>query len=85
MLTKEEVEYTFEELDELHEAQSLVLKRVISSMDECIASLDRLINTLNGECTWGCICKECGAKFEHKCAAFFNYCPACGARVVRDA
>lgn len=48
MLTKQEVEYTFEELDELHEAQSLVLKRVISSMDECIASLDRLIEALNG-------------------------------------
>ena len=48
MLTKQEVEYTFEELDELHEAQSLVLKRVISSMDECIASLDRLIKALNG-------------------------------------
>ena len=29
-------------------------------------------------------CKKCGAKFEHKCAAFFNYCPRCGARVVRD-
>lgn len=48
MLTKKEVEYTFKELDELHEAQSLVLKRVISSMDECIASLDRLIEALNG-------------------------------------
>lgn len=47
MLTKQEVEYTFEELDELHEAQSLTLKRIISSMDECIASLDRLIKTLN--------------------------------------
>lgn len=47
MLTKQEVEYTFEELDELHEAQSLVLKRVISSMDECIALLDRLIKALN--------------------------------------
>lgn len=47
MLTRQEVEYTFEELDELHEAQSLVLKRVISSMDECIASLDRLIKALN--------------------------------------
>ena len=49
MLTKKEVEYTFEELDELHEAQSIVLKRVISSIDECIASLDRLIEALNGE------------------------------------
>ena len=48
MLTKKEVEYTFEELDELHEAQSIVLKRVISSIDECIASLDRLIEALNG-------------------------------------
>lgn len=38
----------------------------------------------NGECTWGCICKECGAKFEHERAAFLNYCPSCGARVVRD-
>lgn len=48
MLTKKEVEYIFEELDELHEAQSIVLKRVISSMDEYIASLDRLIEALNG-------------------------------------
>lgn len=48
MLTRQEVEDTFKELDELHEAQSLVLKRVISSMDECIASLDRLIEALNG-------------------------------------
>lgn len=47
MLTKKEVEYTFKELDELHEAKSIVLKRVISSMDECIVSLDRLINALN--------------------------------------
>ncbi len=49
MLTKKEVEYTFEKLDELHEAQSIVLKRVISSIDECIASLDRLIDTLKGD------------------------------------
>ena len=48
MLTRQEVEYTFKELDELYEAQSLVLKRVISSMDECIASLDRSIEALNG-------------------------------------
>lgn len=38
----------------------------------------------NGECTWGCICKECGAKFEHERAIYLNYCPNCGARVVRD-
>lgn len=49
MLTKKEVEYTFKELDELYEAQSIVLKRTISSMDECIASLDRLINALRVE------------------------------------
>lgn len=48
MLTRQEVEDTFKELDELYEAQSIVLKRVISSMDECIASLDRLIEALNG-------------------------------------
>lgn len=47
MLTKEECAYTFKELDELYEAKSIVLKRVISSMDECIASLDRLIEALN--------------------------------------
>lgn len=48
MLTKQEREDTFKELDELYEAQSIVLERVISSMDECIASLDRLIEALNG-------------------------------------
>ena len=37
----------------------------------------------NGECTWGCICKECGSKFEHERVAYINYCPHCGARVVR--
>lgn len=49
MLTRQEVEDTFKELDELHEAQSIVLKRIISSMDERIASLDRLINMLKGD------------------------------------
>lgn len=44
---RQEVKDTFKELDELHEAQSIVLKRIISSMDECIASLDRLIEALN--------------------------------------
>ena len=48
MLTSREVEDTFKELDEIYEAQSIVLKRVISSMDECIASLDRIIEALNG-------------------------------------
>ena len=49
MLTKQEIEDTFKELDELYEAQSIVLKRAISSMDECITSLDRLINALKVE------------------------------------
>lgn len=48
MLTRQEVEDTFKELDELHEAESKACKRAISSMDECIASLDRLIEALNG-------------------------------------
>ena len=48
MLTKQEIEDTFDELHALNEAESLVLKRTISSMDECIASLDRLIEALNG-------------------------------------
>lgn len=38
----------------------------------------------NGECTWGCICKECGSRFEYERAKYFNYCPHCGARVVSD-
>jgi hypothetical protein len=49
MLTRQEIEDTFKELDELHEAQSIVLKRVISSLDECLAELDRLINMLKGD------------------------------------
>lgn len=48
MLTSQEIEDTFDELHALNEAESLVLKRIISSMDECIASLDRLIGALNG-------------------------------------
>ena len=49
MLTSQEIEDTFKELHALNEAESLVLKRAISSMDECIASLDRLINMLKGD------------------------------------
>lgn len=49
MLTRQEVEDTFKELHALNEAESLVLKRVISSLDECLASLDRLINALKGD------------------------------------
>lgn len=41
MLTKQQIEDTFDELRALNEAESMVLKRTISSMDECIASLDR--------------------------------------------
>ena len=38
----------------------------------------------NGECTWGCICKECGSRFEHERVAYINYCPTCGSRVVSE-
>ena len=48
MLTSQEIEDTFKELHALNEAESLVLKRVISSMDEYLAELDRLINMLKG-------------------------------------
>lgn len=43
MLTRQEVEDTFKELDELHEAQSIVLKRVISSIDECTRDFNEAI------------------------------------------
>lgn len=39
----------------------------------------------DGQCTWGCICSECGARHEHERGAWMNFCPNCGARVVRDA
>lgn len=39
----------------------------------------------DGQCTWGCICSECGAKHEHESGRWFNFCPNCGARVVHDA
>ena len=35
-----------------------------------------------GQRTWGCICSECGAKYEHKRSRWMNFCPNCGARVV---
>lgn len=38
----------------------------------------------NGECTWGCICSDCGARIEHEYASDIDYCPRCGARVVSD-
>jgi DNA-directed RNA polymerase subunit RPC12/RpoP len=28
---------------------------------------------------WGCICSECGAKFELQTGNFWNFCPKCGA------
>lgn len=36
----------------------------------------------DGQCTWGCICSECGAKHEHESGKWMNYCPNCGAKVV---
>lgn len=49
MLTKQEIEDTFDELHVLNEAESLALKRAISSIDGCLAELDRLINMLKGD------------------------------------
>ena len=48
MLTSQEIEDTFEELHALNEAESQACKRAISSIDECLAELDRLINALKG-------------------------------------
>lgn len=36
----------------------------------------------DGQCTWGCICSECGARHEHTRGEWLNYCPNCGARVT---
>lgn len=49
MLTSQEIEDTFDELHTLNEAESKACKRAISSMDECLAELDRLINMLKGD------------------------------------
>ena len=49
MLTKQEIEDTFDELHAFNEAESQACKRAISSIDECLASLDRLINALKGD------------------------------------
>ena len=37
----------------------------------------------NGTCTWGCICSVCDAHLEHETGIGYNFCPHCGARVVR--
>lgn len=38
----------------------------------------------DGQCTWGCICSECGAKHEHTRGGWMNFCPNCGAKVVHQ-
>ena len=38
----------------------------------------------DGQCTWGCICSECGAKHEHELSVWMNFCPFCGAKVVQQ-
>lgn len=38
----------------------------------------------DGQCTWGCICSECGAKHEHELSVWMNFCPFCGAKVVKE-
>lgn len=38
----------------------------------------------DGQCTWGCICSECGARHEHNRGKWLNYCPNCGARVEEE-
>ena len=37
----------------------------------------------DGTCTWGCICSACDAHLEHETGIGYNYCPNCGAKVVR--
>lgn len=38
----------------------------------------------DGHCTWGCVCSECGEKFEYEHGSCWNYCPHCGAKVVGE-
>lgn len=38
----------------------------------------------DGQCTWGCICSECGAKHEHERSGWMNFCPFCGAKVIQE-
>lgn len=38
----------------------------------------------DGQCTWGCICSECGARREHESGRWLNFCPNCGAKVVGE-
>lgn len=38
----------------------------------------------DGQCTWGCICSECGAKHEHERSGWMNFCPNCGAKVIQE-
>ena len=33
----------------------------------------------DGQCTWGCVCEVCGARFEHEHSMDMNYCRNCGA------
>jgi rRNA maturation protein Nop10 len=37
----------------------------------------------DGQCTWGVICSACGEKHEHSFEYSFNFCPTCGAKVVK--
>lgn len=60
--------------------------RVFSRLADLIDPTCHMVDTEwdNGECTYGCICKECGSRFEHEQARYLNYCPKCGARVLHD-
>lgn len=36
--------------------------------------------------TWGCICTACNAHLEHETGiGYYNFCPVCGRRVIKDA
>lgn len=39
----------------------------------------------DGECVWGCRCTACGDRFTYETGTTWRYCPACGARVAREA
>lgn len=61
-------------------------KAILERLSDLVNPTCHMVDTEwdNGECTWGCICKECGSRFEHEQSRYLNYCPNCGARVVRD-
>lgn len=62
------------------------LRRQVHKCSEETCKLERTDWDDGMHWTWGCVCTACNAHLEHETGiGYYNFCPVCGRRVIKDA